>query len=153
MHMALTEGRIVIMIKCSRCSSGRILEVSAKCSDCFSCYVGSIEFDGYVPGDLGIGDGDYIGFSYCLDCGQMVGKFPLAESFIEKVPTQKELEEYYDEEFDGEKYIKYEMVRNRSGYFSLDNFVKRLIRNNEGQYFPSKEKFIQMFLNNEEFVV
>jgi hypothetical protein len=31
---------------------------------------------GYVPPILGIGEEDYLDFSYCLDCGQIQGKFP-----------------------------------------------------------------------------
>jgi hypothetical protein len=31
---------------------------------------------GYVARDLGIG-GDDVNFDYCLDCGQIQGKFPL----------------------------------------------------------------------------
>lgn len=33
--------------------------------------------DGYVPDGLGIGGGDYLNFSFCLDCGQMQGEFPV----------------------------------------------------------------------------
>lgn len=35
-------------------------------------------YNGYVPDDIGIGEyGDYMRFTYCLDCGQIQGKFPL----------------------------------------------------------------------------
>ena len=40
--------------------------------------------DGYVPEDIGCGENDYIEFKYCLDCGQMQGKWPKPETEIEK---------------------------------------------------------------------
>jgi hypothetical protein len=40
---------------------------------------------GYVPRDLGIGGGDDVHFDYCLDCGQIQGKFPLLPSEMESV--------------------------------------------------------------------
>lgn len=39
---------------------------------------------GYVPRDLGIGGGDAIHFIYCLDCGQIQGKFPVPPTAIEE---------------------------------------------------------------------
>ena len=38
---------------------------------------------GYVPRDLGIGGGDDVQFDYCLDCGQIQGKFPLPRTALE----------------------------------------------------------------------
>ena len=32
---------------------------------------------GYVPRDLGVGGGDDVHFTYCLDCGQIQGRFPV----------------------------------------------------------------------------
>ena len=71
------------------CSHNRIAQVSAKCSDmcCFS--TGDIDYDGYVPENVGIskfGDcGDYVTFEYCLDCGQMMGRFPISQKAIDKL--------------------------------------------------------------------
>jgi hypothetical protein len=43
---------------------------------------------GYVPDDLGLGfthgGGDHVTFSYCLNCGQMQGRFPLKLTKIEQ---------------------------------------------------------------------
>jgi hypothetical protein len=39
---------------------------------------------GYVPRDLGIGGGDDVHFAYCLDCGQIQGKFPLPITRMEE---------------------------------------------------------------------
>lgn len=62
-----------------KCASKRLVKVMAKSSD-----LNTFEFletgkfvDGYVPGNLGIGRGDYIRFTYCLNCGQIQGNFPL----------------------------------------------------------------------------
>ena len=74
---------------CSRCQSTRIARVTAKCSDL--CYVkieGVGEHDGYAPTDMGIGTkdtcGDYVEFSWCLDCGQIQGRWPVKQTEIEK---------------------------------------------------------------------
>lgn len=52
------------------------------------CYVsvGNKEQNDYAPEDMNIGGGDYVDFSYCLDCGTIVGDFPLP-------PTELETEE------------------------------------------------------------
>ena len=77
-------------MKCQRCKSERTMSVTCKCSDRFYAFMGEEgdkpdgrEHDGYVPKDLGIGGGDYIDFEYCLDCGQIQGKFPLPPAKIE----------------------------------------------------------------------
>ena len=72
------------MKTCQRCGSTRVAYVSGKCSDCFGCDVGSHEYQGYVPGDMGIGGGDYIEFDYCLDCGQIQNKFPVPATELEE---------------------------------------------------------------------
>jgi hypothetical protein len=43
-------------------------------------------YHGYVPRDLGIGGGDDVEFDYCLDCGQIQGRFPLPATEIESPP-------------------------------------------------------------------
>lgn len=82
-------------MKCSSCDSSRIASVSGKCSDlCFAdVQVGdkTVEHDGYVPRDMGVGGGEDVSITYCLDCGQIQGKWPLP-------PT--ELEESVDEDED-----------------------------------------------------
>lgn len=55
-------------MNCQRCNSIRVLNVSANRNG---------DAEGYVPHYLGIGDGDYVEFSYCADCGQIQGAFPL----------------------------------------------------------------------------
>ena len=66
-------------MRCSTCDSEKIVEISAKTSDRFSmsCIAEGLgDYDGYVPDGIGIGGGDYVEFSYCLDCGQIQGNWP-----------------------------------------------------------------------------
>jgi hypothetical protein len=73
------------MKTCQRCKSDRLAFVSAKCGDqCFTS-TGGNEYNGLVPSDLGVGGADYVTIEYCLACGQLQGKFPLAVSPLEKV--------------------------------------------------------------------
>ena len=66
-------------MSCQKCGSDRIVSVSGKVSDMFYGSYKEYEVDGYVPGDIGIGGGDYIEFVYCLECGQIQGDWPLPE--------------------------------------------------------------------------
>lgn len=75
---------------CQRCGSERIAEVGGKTSDLCHVYVGDKEHDGYVPGDMGIGSGDYLDFDFCLDCGQMQGEFPVPPTELEAVDSDDE---------------------------------------------------------------
>lgn len=76
------------MKNCQKCESERIAFVSGHCSD--SCYIEMPnipkEQEGYVPLDMGISPKycDNIAFSWCLDCGQIQGKFPLEPCEIER---------------------------------------------------------------------
>jgi hypothetical protein len=56
-----------------KCGSNRLIEVGGKVSDMFWANQrdNNVEYDGYVPTGLGIGNGDYMDFTYCLDCGQI----------------------------------------------------------------------------------
>ena len=74
------------MKNCQRCNSARVIRIRGKTSDCFGADGNFGDYDGYVPDDIGIGDGsgDMIYFKYCLDCGQIQGKFPLPVSKMEK---------------------------------------------------------------------
>ena len=40
-------------------------------------YPDGTESRGYVPRDINIGGGDYLGFNFCMTCGKMVGEFPI----------------------------------------------------------------------------
>lgn len=67
------------------CKSDRIISVSGKCADRFDAFIKGRLYEGYVPDDIGIGryHGDFIILTFCLDCGQMQGDFPLATTKIE----------------------------------------------------------------------
>ena len=72
------------MANCKTCKSDRIASVSSKASDLHCVQiVGGNEHDGYLPSDMGIGGGDYVEFSWCLNCGQIQGKFPLPPCELE----------------------------------------------------------------------
>jgi hypothetical protein len=61
-----------------KCGSNRIVSVNAKCSDLCNVQLPSgEELDGYVPDNLNIGGGDYIGFEFCMDCGRIQDEFPI----------------------------------------------------------------------------
>ena len=69
---------------CHRCGSVRILHVNGKCSDRFAMWQNGKEYLDYVPDDIGIGGGDEMVFHYCLECGQIQGKFPLPNPNFEE---------------------------------------------------------------------
>ena len=70
------------IMKCFKCNSDKIASIGAKCSDLCSFSFDGLEKDGYVPTDVGIGGGDYVEFDYCLNCGQIQGKFPIDSPYM-----------------------------------------------------------------------
>lgn len=74
---------------CKTCNaSGRIIHVTAKCSDlCCVEFPDGTQHDGYVPDKIGIGGGDYIEFKYCMLCGQIQETFPV------RIPNQEDEDE------------------------------------------------------------
>lgn len=68
-------------MSCSRCGGLRVASISAKCDDRCSVRLGERHTNDYVPYDMGIGGGDYVKFSWCLDCGtiQDIYRLPLCE--------------------------------------------------------------------------
>lgn len=91
---------------CDKCSSKRIVGIDTKCSDLARVTCGQFTHDGYMPKDMGVGGGDYIAFSYCLDCGKIQGSFPVKKCSLE----QSEENMCYcghpqnDHDFDGSSY-------------------------------------------------
>lgn len=71
-------------MKCQKCQSSRVAEVGGKCSDLCHASLGDRSHNGYVPDDLGVGGGDYLDVTYCLDCGYLQGKWPLPKSKLEE---------------------------------------------------------------------
>lgn len=65
-------------MSCQNCKGERIMSIQGHCVDRFTADLDGKEFGpDYVPGDMGIGEGDDIEIDFCLDCGQMVGDFPI----------------------------------------------------------------------------
>ena len=70
---------------CKNCKSNRSLSVSAKCDDRVSLQCNQAEMDNdYLPDDCGIGGGDYIEFTLCLECGRVQGTWPLPDPAFSK---------------------------------------------------------------------
>lgn len=91
-------------MKCQRCSSERILDMSGKCSDCFGFSLGGKEKDScYVPSDMNVGGGDYISLCVCLDCGQIQGEWP-----VPKTEFEKEIEEQQNDPFKEGDFVEYD---------------------------------------------
>lgn len=63
---------------CQKCDSDRVIDFSAKCSDCYSATFKDQEHEGYVnlPEELQA-YGDYVDMAVCLECGQTQGNFPM----------------------------------------------------------------------------
>ena len=73
-------------MSCQRCKKDRVIYVQGKTSDmCFVRYKDK-EHDGYVPDSIGLKDdgayGDYVQIEYCLECGQVQGKFPIDDETV-----------------------------------------------------------------------
>ena len=73
---------------CQDCDGIRLMNVSTKCSDMFNAWTDANEHRGYVSDGLGIGDGDYMEFCYCMECGRIQGNFPLPEHMLEREPLE-----------------------------------------------------------------
>jgi len=71
--------------KCLRCNSLRLADVGASCGDTFFWSSDKIDHSGQFAtpgGELGA-YGLGIQFTYCLECGQIQGKFPVPGEFEE----------------------------------------------------------------------
>lgn len=65
------------------CNNPKIAHIKAKCSDRFSLTMKNLKYTGYVPKDIGLGDGEYVKFEICLKCGKIQEfKAPDLEEFI-----------------------------------------------------------------------
>ena len=69
---------------CQKCKSERLCSVYGKSADCSRVEIGNVEHLGYIPYHLGVGGGDDIEFVFCMDCGQLQGKFPLPVHELEQ---------------------------------------------------------------------
>lgn len=149
------------MLTCQKCNSARLCQITGKCSDCCGVTLGPVEWDGYVPNDIGVGGGDYIELTYCLECGQIQGEFPLEPSTLEKRISDQDVTDFYNEylcqgySWDYLPAVKYhEMIRvAKKLSYDFGNFVEEVIEFNQDQYpkvlIPSVETFVHMYNNNE----
>jgi hypothetical protein len=71
-----------------KCGSTRIIKFDAKCSDMSVTQYQDVEREGYMPGGIGIGGGDYVEFRYCADCGQIQNFTPLTHEDIIQALTE-----------------------------------------------------------------
>ena len=80
---------------CQTCGSRRIAYIHSESKDLNDFKFNDDGFGtGYLPeGDVGINDGEDIDFYYCLNCGQIQGKWPLTEEAIEEALGPLEDEE------------------------------------------------------------
>ena len=79
---------------CQRCESKRLCHICSKSSDLNNGGIVGVEFGGYVPHDVGVGGGDYVDIQWCLECGQIQGKFPLEtpEKYIKESEVEFEID-------------------------------------------------------------
>ena len=66
-------------MNCQRCNSERILKIDGKTADCCCQQFGGSEVCDYVTSGMGIGSGDYLRFSVCIECGQIQGEWPIPD--------------------------------------------------------------------------
>ena len=149
------------MHKCSRCQSVRVASITAKCSDCCNIHFMKVDNDGYVPGDMGIGGGDYVEFSWCLDCGQIQGKFPMRNTDFEEAISDDDVKNFFNEHFTTGKFVNALGISDQMDavhyaknlHVSFGKFVKGFLnRNNHitsSAKFPTSELFLKMFIAND----
>ena len=83
-------------MKCQKCNSTRVASVYSHSRDCCNIQLNGKDNqhkdygNGYTPSDMGIGGGDDVEFEYCLDCGQMQGKFPIPKCKMEEENVDNE---------------------------------------------------------------
>lgn len=100
-------------MNCQKCKSGRVLDISGKCSDCCSYELNGKSSHGYVPDDMGVGGGDYLEIMVCLDCGQLQGTWPLPET---KTEQQQAEEDEHEKEVLQEEEPEEKWVENKESY-------------------------------------
>jgi hypothetical protein len=78
---------------CTECRSQRLVSVLSHAADRHLVKMGNVEHCDYLPKDMGIGGGDDNHFTLCLNCGQVQGAWPVAETQIEKKKKEQEEKE------------------------------------------------------------
>lgn len=152
-------------MNCDKCDSKRILQVSAKSSDCCGVSLCGVSHDGYLPKDLGVGGGDYVEFRLCLDCGKVQGNFPLPKTSLEQTDDNEDILLFYSNHFVEGTLMNFSrldskrIIRNAE-YLSTKfrNFLSEFLEYNsrfvsgERVRMPSEKTFLNMYLNDEYYV-
>lgn len=144
-------------MNCQKCSSKRIMNVTAKCSDTCGFSINGVDSDGYVPKEIGIGGGDYVRFNYCLDCGQIQGKFPVEKCDMEIVISKEEFLSFYDNHFTQGKVVpSYNMdhICESAELFGsrISQFMHLLFTMNGVFKMPSSEVLWNMYQKNNAYI-
>jgi hypothetical protein len=86
-----------------KCGSNRIAHIQGKSRDLNSIEIPHLDFehDGYMM-ELGVGDGDYIEFSLCLDCGQVQNFEPITDETIKESEEWKMRHDADDDDDDAD---------------------------------------------------
>jgi len=147
-------------MNCKKCSSKRILYVTAKCSDTFAASIGETEYSGYVPVGLGIGGGDYVNFCLCLNCGQIQGTFPLPNSSLELDVSDEDIKEFYLNYIGEGSNLNFQskhFIIKESKVLSLkfSSFVEKFLETNSSKIkmlTPRVDTFIKMYRDNDYYL-
>ena len=74
-----------MLTSCIHCGSSRVARLTGARAVEVTIYLGDSDtpYCGEVPGDMGIGEGDYVEFAWCLDCLGIQVEGPLRKCAIE----------------------------------------------------------------------
>ncbi len=78
------EKKVQPQPPCFKCGSNRLFHIWTQADDHHVVRFKQYEHCDYLPEDMGIGGGSHSQFTYCGDCGQIQGKWPLVETQVEK---------------------------------------------------------------------
>lgn len=80
------------MATCQTCGSKQLLCISGKHSDCCDAIEVNDQtksMEGYAPYIDDICGGDYIEITFCMECGQIQGKFPVTQDWEDALRIHK----------------------------------------------------------------
>ena len=150
-------------MKCPKCFSERIANVGAKCSDMFNAGFGDTSYQGYVLSDMGIGGGDYLELDYCMDCGQILGTFPLPTCELEKDLSDEQVVDFFNDHFiegqrietDYHRQFEYCKAADQES-MKLKSFLREFFSSSRDinilkAIYPSAQKFLEMYRNMSSF--
>ena len=86
------------MESCQRCNSVRLVSITASDSEEIQIEYRGTECEKYAPDGIGIADCDALEFTYCVNCGQIQGIFPVSDDDVRE--AMKEHEDTIDDDND-----------------------------------------------------